>query len=185
MSAQFHSFLDLVTRDWRDDSRVQYKYFGKCSGCQDQMLAYARQPQSGHFDARQSDWVKFGFKETGRKFAVDIGVTLCPVQECSIATPVLSNALGPPRNTTTHPPGSSHSHSHRSIWSYKKGASLPMDTTSPDDSGQHVCITSHEATVCKPVSNTYFRSLTHVFLQSTNATLVPLTDYVCEAPHAC
>ena len=60
-----------------------------------------------------------------------------------------------------------------------------MDTTSPDDSGQHVSITNHEATVCKPVSNTYFRSPAHVFLQSTNATLVPLTDYVCEAPHTC
>ena len=47
-SAQLHSFADLVAvlkpnPDWRDDTRVQCKYFGKCSGCQYQMLAYEKQ----------------------------------------------------------------------------------------------------------------------------------------------
>lgn len=41
-SAHLHSFADLVSvitpnPDWRDDSRVQCKYFGKCSGCQYQV----------------------------------------------------------------------------------------------------------------------------------------------------
>ncbi|KAG0145303.1 hypothetical protein CROQUDRAFT_46003 [Cronartium quercuum f. sp. fusiforme G11] len=42
-----HSYADLVSvispGDWRDDSLVKCKYFGKCSGCQYQMLSYSKQ----------------------------------------------------------------------------------------------------------------------------------------------
>jgi tRNA (uracil-5-)-methyltransferase len=46
-----HSYGDLVEivkgsegeDQWRDDSRIQCKYFGTCGGCQYQMLSYERQ----------------------------------------------------------------------------------------------------------------------------------------------
>ena len=86
---------------------------------------------------------------------------------------------------------SSHAHLHRNIWSYKKGVSLllrdsldpslPIDTTSPDDPDQHVCITDHKATVRERVGNTYFEFPGHAFFQNNNAILVPLTDYVRDA----
>ena len=49
-SARLHSFADLLAilepnTELRDDNRVQCKYFGKCSGCQYQMLAYDTQLQ--------------------------------------------------------------------------------------------------------------------------------------------
>ena len=34
--------------DRRDNTRIQFKYFGKCSGCQYQMLAYEKQLESRH-----------------------------------------------------------------------------------------------------------------------------------------
>ncbi|OAX31345.1 S-adenosyl-L-methionine-dependent methyltransferase [Rhizopogon vinicolor AM-OR11-026] len=47
-SSRLHSFADLVevitpNPDLRDDSRVKCRYFGKCSGCQYQMLSYDTQ----------------------------------------------------------------------------------------------------------------------------------------------
>ncbi|KAJ8594394.1 S-adenosyl-L-methionine-dependent methyltransferase [Rhizopogon salebrosus TDB-379] len=47
-SARLHSFADLVevitpSPDLRDDSRIKCRYFGKCSGCQYQMLSYDSQ----------------------------------------------------------------------------------------------------------------------------------------------
>ncbi|KAK9896104.1 S-adenosyl-L-methionine-dependent methyltransferase [Cystobasidium minutum MCA 4210] len=48
---RMHSYADLVEIvrrsedkvEWRDDSRIGCKYFGKCSGCQYQMLSYEKQ----------------------------------------------------------------------------------------------------------------------------------------------
>ncbi|EKM75220.1 hypothetical protein AGABI1DRAFT_64825 [Agaricus bisporus var. burnettii JB137-S8] len=47
-NARMHSVADLVTvvtpnLDLRDDSRVQCRYFGRCAGCQYQMLSYDSQ----------------------------------------------------------------------------------------------------------------------------------------------
>ncbi|KAI0344007.1 S-adenosyl-L-methionine-dependent methyltransferase [Trametopsis cervina] len=46
--SQLHSYADLIevvqpNTEMRDDSRVQCKYFGKCAGCQYQMLSYETQ----------------------------------------------------------------------------------------------------------------------------------------------
>ncbi|CCL98920.1 uncharacterized protein FIBRA_00927 [Fibroporia radiculosa] len=46
--ARLYSYADLLevitpNADWRDMTRVQCKYFGKCAGCQYQMLSYDRQ----------------------------------------------------------------------------------------------------------------------------------------------
>ncbi|EJF58849.1 S-adenosyl-L-methionine-dependent methyltransferase [Dichomitus squalens] len=46
--SRLHSHADLVevvqsNSEWRDMSRVQCRYFGKCAGCQYQMLSYEKQ----------------------------------------------------------------------------------------------------------------------------------------------
>ena len=46
--SRLHSVADLVSietpnNDLRDSSRIQCKYFGKCAGCQYQMLSYETQ----------------------------------------------------------------------------------------------------------------------------------------------
>lgn len=56
-SARLHSFADLVAvvapnPELRDDSRVQCKYFGKCSGCQYQVRPLpSTEPRSSRLDA--------------------------------------------------------------------------------------------------------------------------------------
>ncbi|OBZ78615.1 tRNA (uracil(54)-C(5))-methyltransferase [Grifola frondosa] len=47
-NARLHSYADLLNvvepnLEWRDMTRVKCKYFGKCAGCQYQMLSYEKQ----------------------------------------------------------------------------------------------------------------------------------------------
>ncbi|KAG9310408.1 S-adenosyl-L-methionine-dependent methyltransferase [Chiua virens] len=203
-NARLHSFADLVTviepnPAWRDDDRVQCKYFGKCSGYISPSKTPAVLPTIGspkqyhyrtkitpHFEAPpkkaranptpttvKPDWLKIGFNQVGKKSVIDI-------EECPIATPVLNEALGPIREKII-----------QNIWSYKKGVSLllrdsldrslPIDTTSPDDPAKHICVTDHKATVRERVGDTYFDFPGHAFFQNNNAILVPLTNYVRDA----
>ncbi|KAF7969730.1 hypothetical protein HWV62_26078 [Athelia sp. TMB] len=232
-SSRLHSVADLVSVDvpnpeMRDMNRVKCKYFGKCAGCQYQMLSYDTQldlkrtvvvkayqnfsdiPEAAmppvlgtiasplqynyrtkitpHFEAppkkaqkagrpaeeaetSQPDWLKIGFNQVGKRITMDI-------EDCPIATPVLTQAYGPMRENII-----------KNIYSYKKGVSLllrdSIDMTTPDTSvateEPHVCITDHRATVRERVGDMLFEYTGGSFFQNNNSVLVPLTDYVRDA----
>jgi tRNA (uracil-5-)-methyltransferase len=75
----------------------------------------------------------------------------------------------------------------RTIWSFKRGATLPtqdqpFDPSTPDlPADQHVTITNHRLPVYERVGPYLFTFAAGSFFQNNNSILIPLTEYVKEA----
>ncbi|KAG8742117.1 tRNA(m5U54)methyltransferase [Ceratobasidium sp. 414] len=206
-SSRLHSFGDLVevldpNNKLRDNSLIRCKYFGKCAGCQHQMIPYetqllmkkeivrkAFQNFSGKSKDADASWeLRIGFNQMGRRSVLDI-------EECPIATPVLNAALGPAREQV-----------HSNIQTYKRGATLLLrDSLEPrsassggedgaalssetyianhsdNDGTPHVCITDSKSVVHERVGDFEFTFPAGQFFQNNNSVLKPLTEYVRDA----
>ncbi|KAG9125697.1 tRNA(m5U54)methyltransferase [Ceratobasidium sp. 392] len=206
-SSRLHSFGDLVevlepNNKLRDNSLIRCKYFGKCAGCQHQMISYETQllmkkeivrKAFENFSAKDADsnWeLRIGFNQMGRRSVLDI-------EECPIATPVLNAALGPAREQV-----------RSNIQTYKRGATLLLrdsleprsasgggkgaeDATLPpeiyianhtdDHDMRHVCITDSKSVVHERVGDFEFTFPAGQFFQNNNSVLKPLTEYVRDA----
>ncbi|THH27959.1 hypothetical protein EUX98_g6227 [Antrodiella citrinella] len=129
-NARLWSHADLVeviepNTELRDMDRIGCKYFGKCAGCQFQMLSYDTQLDlkrnvvstigsplqygyrtkiTPHFESPLRDLKKHGRPADGSKpdwFKIGFNVigtrNTMDIEECPIATPTLNKALGPIR----------------------------------------------------------------------------------------
>ncbi|KAH9920336.1 uncharacterized protein B0H18DRAFT_1122060 [Fomitopsis serialis] len=199
------SYADLLeviepNPEWRDMSRVRCKYFGKCSGCQYQMLSYEKQlelkrevvirafetfsahkPEVGH--SNPPDWLKIGFNVVGTRKVMDI-------EECSLATETINAAYKPIREQVID-----------NIYQYKKGVSLclrdslertplpsgsPIPSRSPSPRLALRCPARRKAHLhhgpqrhgARARRRQLFEFNASAFFQNNNSILVPLTSYV-------
>ncbi|PCH33130.1 tRNA methyltransferase [Wolfiporia cocos MD-104 SS10] len=89
--------LDVVTPnpEWRDMDRVQCKYFGKCAGCQYQMLSYKKQ-----LDLKRDVVVKAyqNFSNLPESAITPIGTTIASPLEYGYRTKITPHFDAPPKS---------------------------------------------------------------------------------------
>ncbi|EKM60644.1 uncharacterized protein PHACADRAFT_82639 [Phanerochaete carnosa HHB-10118-sp] len=120
-------------------------------------------------------WFKIGFNSAGSRHPMDI-------EECPIATPVISEAysvlLDTYKNGVSLLLRESLEISPEPISS---SLSLEQPPAQPSGEEKKICVTNHKGTIRERVGDMLFEYTAGNFFQNNNSVLVPLTSYVRDA----